>query len=82
MKPAYSEIKQKKKPTNLSVPVELLEMAHADNLNLSGMLVETLIEYRRKKREREWLEQNKKAISDMNRYVEEYGVFSDGRRLF
>lgn len=82
MQPARRETKPKKKPANVSVRVDLLKIAREDNLNLSGMLEGCLIDYSKKKQEMEWLEKNKKAISDMNKFVEECGVFSDGRRLF
>ena len=82
MSPAHKKERQKKKPTNVSVRADLLIMAREDNLNLSGMLECSLIDYCKKKREREWLNENKKAISDMNKFVEDFGVFSDGRKLF
>lgn len=82
MQLAQKIAKPKRKPTNLSVRTDLLEMAREDNLNLSSLLEGSLIDYGKKKREKEWLEKNKKAIGDMNKFVEEYGVFSEGRRLF
>lgn len=77
-----SETRLKRKPTNVSVRVDLLQIAREDNINLSGMLETCLVNYSKKKREKEWLERNSKAISDINDFVEEYGLLSDERRLF
>jgi antitoxin CcdA len=84
MQLAYSEPspKLKRKPTNVSVRVDLLQIAREDNINLSGMLEGCLVEYGKKRAEKEWLERNRKAISDINDFVEEYGLLSDDRRLF
>jgi len=82
MQLAYSETKLKRKPTNVSVRLDLLQIAREDNINLSGMLEGCLIDYRKKRQEKEWLEKNRKAISDINDFVEEYGLLSDERRLF
>jgi len=78
----YNETKVKRRPTNVSVRVDLLQMAREDNINLSGMLEGCLVDYGKKRRENEWLERNGKAISDINDFVEEYGLLSDKRRLF
>lgn len=82
MQLAHSETKLKRKPTNVSVRVDLLQIAREDNINLSGMLEGCLVDYGKKRREKEWLEKNRKAISDINDFVEEYGLLSDERRLF
>lgn len=82
MQHAVSETRLKRKPTNVSVRVDLLQIAREDNINLSGMLEGCLVEYGKKRREKEWLERNSKAISDINDFVEEYGLLSDERRLF
>ncbi|MBT1070406.1 type II toxin-antitoxin system CcdA family antitoxin [Pelotalea chapellei] len=81
MEPACKE-KIKRKPTNLSVRVDLLGMAREDNLNLSGMLEKCLVDYAKTKREKDWLGRNRKAINDMNAFIDEIGLFSDGRKLF
>ena len=82
MRHARIEERLPKKATNVSVRQDLLKMAKDDGLNLSGMLEGCLLDYSKKKRGVDWLERNKKALSDMNSFVEEFGVFSDGRRLF
>ena len=82
MQIACNETKPKRKPTNVSVRADLLQIARADNINLSGMLEGCLINYSKKRQEKEWLERNSKAITDINEFVEEYGLLSDERRLF
>ncbi len=77
-----SKTRVKRKPTNVTVRADLLLIAREDNINLSGMLEGCLIDYGKKKREKEWLEKNNKAIGDINDFVEEYGLLSDERRLF
>lgn len=71
-----------KKSANLSIRSDLLQVAKNDNINLSKMLEQVLIDYCNKKQQREWLEENKKAFGDYNRLIEEHGLYSDGRRLF
>ena len=82
MRHARIEERLPKKATNVSVRQDLLKMAKDDGLNLSGMLEGCLLDYNKKKRGKDWLERNKKALSDMSSFVEEFGVFSEGRRLF
>lgn len=77
-----SETRTKRKPTNVTVRVDLLQIAREDNINLSGMLEACLIDYGKKRRQKEWLERNNKAISDINDFVDDYGLLSDERRLF
>ena len=82
MQLSHNETRPKRKPTNVSVRTDLLQIVREDNINLSGMLEGCLLDYRKKKREKEWLEKNSKAISDINEFVEEFGLLSDNRRLF
>jgi post-segregation antitoxin (ccd killing protein) len=74
--------KPQKKSANLSISVDLLQIAKEDNLNLSKMLEESLASYRKKKLEKEWLEKNRKAFDDYNKMVSEHGLYGDDRRLF
>lgn len=74
--------KPQKKSANLSISVDLLQIAKEDNLNLSKMLEESLEWYRKKKLEKEWLETNRKAFDDYNKMVSEHGLYGDDRRLF
>ena len=36
----------------------------------------------KEKNKREWVESNQKAFDDYNKMILEYGLYSDGRRLF
>jgi|APCry1669189070_1035195.scaffolds.fasta_scaffold348835_1 antitoxin CcdA len=74
--------KPQKKSANLSISIDLLQLAKEDNLNLSKMLEESLQWYKKKKQEKEWIDKNKKAFVDYNRMINEHGLYSDGRRLF
>jgi antitoxin CcdA len=71
-----------KKPTNVSVSGDLLAAARANKINLSQTLEEALREKLRKIEQQRWLEENREAIEEHNRFVQKYGVFSDGRRRF
>lgn len=71
-----------KKPTNVSVSGDLLAAARANKINLSQTLEDALRDKLRKIEQQRWLEENREAIEEYNRYVEKYGVFSDGRRRF
>jgi antitoxin CcdA len=77
-----SKEKPKRKPTNLSVRVDLLQIAREDNLNLSGMLESTLLDYCKKKREKEWVEENKEGIEAYNDRIDRSGVFATKHRGF
>lgn len=74
--------KPQKKSTNLSISIDLLQIAKEDNLNLSKMLEDSLQWYKKKKQEKEWVDKNKKAFIDYNKMVNEYGLYCDDRRLF
>jgi antitoxin CcdA len=71
-----------KKATNLSINRDLLEKARDCGINLSAVLEETLIATLQREHRKRWLEENREAIETYNRFVDEYGVFSDGLRSF
>ena len=71
-----------KKAANLTVRADLLEEARARKINLSQTLETALAVELKKRREAEWLEQNKAAIEAYNRHVEKHGLFSDRFRNF
>ncbi len=73
---------QPKKAANLTVRADLLEDARAYKINLSQTLEAALAVEVKKRREAEWLEQNKEAIAAYNREIAEHGLFSDGFRTF
>lgn len=71
-----------KKAANLTVRADLLEEARARKINLSQTLEVALAAEIKRRREAEWLEQNKAAIDAYNRHIERDGLWSDGLRLF
>lgn len=73
---------QPKKAANLTVRADLLEEARARNINLSQTLETALQSEIKKRREAEWLEQNKAAIEAYGRLVEREGLLSDSYRSF
>src|SRR5690349_6219869 len=79
---ALQEKNPRKKATNLSVRTDLLEVARNDGLNLSSMLEDTLMDYCKKKRERQWLEDNKEGIAAYNERIDKCGVFGAKYRRF
>lgn len=71
-----------KKATNLSVRADLLAEARSMNVNLSAEFEKALTEVVRKKREEQWLVENREAIAAYNRHIERDGLWSDGLRTF
>lgn len=71
-----------KKATNLSLRVDLLEEARARKINLSQTLEAALEAELKKRKEAEWLAENREAIAAYNRHVERDGLFSDHFRAF
>jgi antitoxin CcdA len=71
-----------KKAVNLSVNGDLLAKARALGLNLSGELEQRLADAVRRAEREAWMSDNRTALDDHNRRVEERGLFSDGKRQF
>lgn len=71
-----------KKPTNLSINSDLLEMARSLHLNLSKEFETYLIELIKKKIQKQWVTENQEAIAEYNKSLEERGIFSDEWRRF
>ena len=72
----------KKKAANLSVNGDLLRQAKKHRINLSKALEQKLAEMLLEKRRQEWKNENREAIENYNKRVEEYGAFSDSFRTF
>lgn len=53
--------------TNVSIRTDLIKIAKDNNINLSNILEQSLLEYCKKKRQ-DWIDENKKAFSDYNLY--------------
>ena len=75
-------IAPQKKPTNLSVNSDLLTKARDLKINLSATLESALEAQVRLSAREEWLKKNKKAITSLNKLVENNGLFSDSYREF
>ena len=71
-----------KKPANLSINADLLQLAKQLNINLSQTLEQHLVEIIREARRSQWLAENKAALDEYNRRIESRGTFSDGLRRF
>lgn len=78
----FSEGAPRKKPTNVSVDEALLTAAKAHGINLSQTLEEALAAKLRRLEQEKWLEENREGLENYNRYIEKYGLFSEGRRRF
>lgn len=66
-----------KKATNLSIRADLLAEARAMNVNLSAEFEKALAAVVRKRREEQWLADNREAIDEYNRFVEKHGIFGE-----
>lgn len=78
----FSEDAPRKKPTNVSIDEALLTAAKAHGINLSQTLEDALRDKLRRLEQEKWLEENREGLEAHNKYIEKYGVFSDGRRRF
>lgn len=72
----------RRKAVNLTADVELVEAAKSMGLNMSQLFEDGLKRAVWEARKRQWEEENREAIDNYNRFVEENGVFSDGLRNF
>jgi antitoxin CcdA len=71
-----------KKPVNVSIPIELLDAARAEDINLSAALEAAIAEQLRIRRRARWLAENAGGISAYNREIDEHGSFGDKVRSF
>jgi antitoxin CcdA len=65
---------------NVSINSDLLQQAREMSINLSQALEARLERLLRQERARRWREENREAIEEYSRYVEDHGVFNDIRR--
>lgn len=72
----------RKKPTNLSMNVDLLAQAKLLGINLSAICEAALRHEVKRRRDEQWAEQNREGIEALNDFVARNGVFSDGVRGF
>jgi antitoxin CcdA len=71
-----------RKPTNVSARTDLVSEAKALDINLSEVFELALENAVRDAQRERWVEENRQAFSEYDRFVETNGVFSDGKRLF
>jgi antitoxin CcdA len=77
-----NKITRKKKPTNLSLDVELIQEARDLGLSLSEAAETGLRQAVKQAKEAAWLEENAGAIESSNRYVSEHGLPLERYRMF
>lgn len=71
-----------KKSVNVSLAPDLLDEARKQNINLSALLTEALLEKFRENQRRTWLQENQQSIDALNQMVDDNGSFSDFQRTF
>jgi antitoxin CcdA len=71
-----------KKAVNVSVRIELLDAARAEDINLSATLEAALADQLRIRRGDRWRTENSAAIEAYNRDVDQNGSFGDHARSF
>ena len=71
-----------RKPTNISARSDLVTEAKELGINLSEVFEAALETSVRVARRRRWIEENRQAFADYDKFVETHGVFSDGKKLF
>lgn len=67
----------RKKATNVSLSIDLLEEAKELNINLSATFDRALAEAINTRKRQQWLNENREAISACNLFMEKAGLFSD-----
>lgn len=73
---------RRRRAVNLSVDAGLLAEARRLELNLSRLFEERLAAAVAEARESTWISENRPAIEDYNRLVEDRGSYGDRRRRF
>jgi antitoxin CcdA len=71
-----------KKPTSLTVNSDLLVKAKDLQINISAVLESALEEAVKQKRRNDWIEQNSESITEYNKVINDFGIFSDDLRVF
>jgi antitoxin CcdA len=72
----------RRRPTNVTLPVELVEEAKALEVNVSQACESGLVQSVREAKAARWLEENKDAIKAHNEWVEREGLPLDEFRQF
>jgi antitoxin CcdA len=63
-----------RRATNVTLPEALVSMAKALGVNISQASEAGLAAAVKKAREQKWLEENREAIEEYNKYIEEHGL--------
>lgn len=71
-----------KRAVNLTIDAKLLEEARAAGTNVSAVLEAALEKELAEYRLQSWRDENREAIDDYNRFIEENGLLSDEWRSF
>jgi len=71
-----------RKPTNISARTDLVSEAKIFGINLSEVFEGALENAVREARQKKWIEENRQAFADYDKFVEANGIFSKGKRLF
>lgn len=71
-----------KRATNVSLPIAMVSEAKAIGINVSQACEQGLAAELKRAREQAWLRENREAIEESNRWVEEHGLPLERYRLF
>ena len=71
-----------RRPTNVSLPVDLVKEARELDVNLSREFEAHLTSVVRERRAEQWRKENKKAIEAYNKFVEKHGVWNEDDRAW
>jgi antitoxin CcdA len=63
-----------RRPTNVSLPVSLVEKARSLDINLSRACGQGIIAAVKAERERQWKQNNKAEIENYNKWIDENGL--------
>lgn len=77
-----SRLTAPKRPTNVSLPADLVEEAKQLGINLSQACESGLAKNVQETREAKWLEENRPALLAWNAWIEENGMPYDEYRHF
>lgn len=72
----------RKRPTNLSLDADLVDVARAFDINVSQACERGLAEEVKKARETKWLAENREALLAWNNWIDAHGMPLDEYRQF
>jgi antitoxin CcdA len=81
--PVLDRVVRARRPaTSALTRTDLVSEAKALGINLSELFESALENAVGEARRKQWVEENRQAFADYDRFVETHGIFSDGKRLF